>query len=129
MYSNTSLRAIIACVVAILGLAGQCQGQVLTSSGPCPGLQTFQVTGATPNGRVAFIHAASTGTWTIPFGVVCWGTTTGLSAPVTLAGFVPTNGSGAASANFTVPAALCNNRFLQAVDAIACTTSNVILIQ
>lgn len=115
--------------VLILGLSShQANAQVLTSSGPCPGVKTFNVTGGAPLTRFAFIHAANTGSWTIPGGLICFGTTLGLAAPVTLAGFVPANVSGNASVNMTIPPAVCGNRFLQVVDTLTCTTSNVILI-
>lgn len=115
--------------IALMAAGPSAQAQVLSSSGVCPGVMNFQVTGATPNGSVAFVHSASTGTWTIPFGVVCWGTTTGLSAPVVLAGVVPTNTAGNTSVNAAVPAAFCGSRFLQAIDLTNCNTTNVILIQ
>jgi hypothetical protein len=116
-------------VVFLIGIGARgAHGQVLAGSGPCPGLKTFTVTGATPNNRVGFIHAQNTGSWVIPGGLVCFGTTTGLAAPITFAGFVQTNGSGNATVTATIPPAFCNNRYLQVIDAATCNTSNVLLI-
>lgn len=118
-----------ALVVALLSLmAGRANGQVLSQSGPCPGTKTFTVMGGAAFTRFAFIHSANTGSWTIPGGVICFGTTTGLAAPVTLAGFVPANAGGMATVSMAIPAPVCGNRFLQVVDTMTCTTSNVILI-
>ncbi len=106
----------------------QAKGQLLTSSGPCPGLMTFTVTGAAPFARVAFIHAANTGSWVVPPAFPCTGLVTGLAAPVVLGAWEEADGSGTASVSATIPAGVCGNRFLQAVDALLCTTTNVILI-
>ncbi|MCC6907009.1 MAG: hypothetical protein IT430_03625 [Phycisphaerales bacterium] len=124
--SRQMLLAVV--VVGLLAVAGQASGQVLSQSGPCPGTKTFSVTGGAPFTRFAFIHAANTGSWTIPGGLVCFGTTTGLAAPVTLAGYVAANGSGNAAVTQFIPAPVCGNRYLQVVDTMTCTVSNVILI-
>ncbi len=123
-------KLLVVLVAALmLGLAShQASAQVLTQAGPCPGTKTFSVTGGAAFTRFAFIHSAGTGSWTVPGGLICFGTVTGLANPVTLAGFVPANGSGNASVNMFVPAGVCGNRYLQVIDTITCTTSNVILI-
>lgn len=122
-------RVWIAAAGMVLGIgAAQAQGQVLSATGPCPGTKTFTVTGATPVVRLAFIHAQNTGSWVIPFGQQCAGTTTGLANPIVFAGYVPTNNAGTGSVSTFVPAAFCNNRYLQAIDTATCTPSNVLLI-
>lgn len=126
-----SRQTLLAVVVVVLTLGfglGEAKGQTLSQAGPCPGSKTFTVSGGAPFTRFAFIHSANTGSWTIPGGLVCFGTTTGLAAPVTLAGYVPANAIGTASVTTFIPGGVCNNRYLQVVDTMTCTTSNVILI-
>ncbi len=128
MNRQNVLVVIVAALMLGFGVGGQAKGQTLTSSGPCPGLKTFNVTGGAAFTRFAFIHAANTGSWMVPPGLICFGTVTGLASPVTLAGYVPANGLGNASVSMTIPGGVCGNRFLQVVDTLTCTTSNVILI-
>ncbi len=118
------------CVATLsLCLASAASGQTLTITGPCPGLMTFQVNGVAPIARVYFIHAANTGSWTIPPLQICGGTTTGLAAPVTLVpGFITSDAFGNATATFNVPAAACGNRWAQAGDSATCNLTNVALI-
>jgi hypothetical protein len=119
----------MAAAILVTGLSSSwAAGQTLTGSGPCPGVKTFNVTGATPNSRIGFIHAQNTGAFVIPGGQPCPGTVTGLAWPVVLAGFVPSDGSGNATVTAFIPAGFCNNRYLQVIDALPCTTSAVLLI-
>lgn len=120
---------VIGAVALMLGFStSQATAQTLTATGPCPGVMTFSVTGGAPFTRFAFIHSASTGSWVVPGGMICAGTATGLSSPVSLAGYVSADGSGNATVSNFIPAFICGNRYLQVVDTITCTTSNVILI-
>jgi len=118
----------VAVAFCALSFAGQTEAQVLTLTGPCPGVKTIQVTGATPVVRVYFIHAANIGAWVVPPGQLCSGTFTGLAAPVTVAGFLPSDAFGNITTTATIPPAVCGNRYLQVVDGATCTTSNVVLI-
>ena len=128
MGRQNMLVVVVAALMLGFGISGQANGQVLSSSGPCPGLKTFTATGGAPFTRFAFIHAANTGSWVVPGGLVCFGTTTGLASPVVLAGYVPANAGGTAVTTATIPPAVCGNRYLQVIDTLTCTTSNVILI-
>ncbi|MBL1216717.1 MAG: hypothetical protein D8M59_04400 [Planctomycetes bacterium] len=120
--------AIIALVLsAFVFTARPAQAQVLTKSGTCPGIMNFQVTGAAPFSRLAFIHSANTGSWVIPGGIICGTMSTGLAWPVTFGGWVNANGSGSASVNVNVASASCG-RFLQVIDTITCTPTNVVVI-
>lgn len=127
MSRNGLVAVFVLAVMLAMGFS-EASGQVLTQSGPCPGTKTFTVTGGAPFTRYAFIHAANTGSWVVPGGLVCAGTVTGLAAPVTLAGYVPANAGGTAVVTVNIPPPVCGNRYLQVVDAMVCTTSNVILI-
>lgn len=119
----------IGAVTLVLGFAiSPASAQTLTATGPCPGTKTFTVTGGAPFTRYAFIHAANPGAWVVPGSMICAGTVTGLAGPVTMAGFVSANGVGMASVSTFVPGGACGNRYLQVVDTITCTVSNVILI-
>lgn len=123
--SRSLILATLFCALAASGVA---QAQVLSLTGPCPGVKTIQVTGATPIVRVYFIHAASTGAWTVPPGQLCSGTVTGLAAPVIVAGWLPSDAFGNITTTTFIPPAVCGNRYLQVVDGATCTTSNVVLI-
>lgn len=126
--SRQSLWVVVVVVFTSGLCVSQSSGQVLTGGGPCPGVMVFDVIGGTPFTSYAFIHAQNQGAWVIPTSQVCAGTTTGLAWPIVLAGFVNANGLGDAIAMGNVPANFCNNRYLQVVDTISCTTSNVWLI-
>jgi len=101
----------------------------LTITGSCPGPMAFDVTGATPNGDVAFVYALGTGSFVIPNGKPCAGTTLGLNNSVKLARLVSADGNGNASTNSSIPQAACGSVFVQAIDLSTCSTSNVSLIQ
>lgn len=118
---------IVAAVLCALA-AHAAPAQVLSMTGPCPGLKTITVTGCTPVVRVYFIHAANTGSWTVPVGQLCAGAVTGLAAPVVVAGYLPSDSFGNVTTSANIPAGVCNNRYLQVVDGATCITSNVVLI-
>ena len=97
------------------------------TSGTCPGRMTYDATNATAGGNVGLIFAASTGSFVVPGGP-CAGTTLGLgSAGIQLVAVVAADGSGTANFGGNAPPAACN-RFLQAIDASTCNTSNVVQI-
>ena len=99
-------------------------GFVLTLSGSCPGTQTGSVSGATPNGGVAFIFAQGQGSAVIPGGLTCGGTTLGLDATAFLVGTALADANGNTSLVGTAPAGACGG-YLQALDLSSCATSNV----
>ncbi|MCC6909716.1 MAG: hypothetical protein IT430_17405 [Phycisphaerales bacterium] len=106
----------------ILGGAGG--GPVLTMGGTCPGSMQIGVTGATPGGNVALLHATGTGSVRIPNGNPCAGTTLGLNSTAQLYRVVRADGNGSLSLDLQVPAQACG-RYVQALDAASCATSNV----
>ncbi|PCJ52089.1 MAG: hypothetical protein COA70_13025 [Planctomycetota bacterium] len=95
-------------------------GLVLTVSGPCPGLVSVSVTGATANGGVA-VAFGNAGSFTIPGGI-CAGVSLDISSP-TLGGIFNADGSGNLSLSRTLGAGLCGLT-IQVVDLSTCTVSN-----
>lgn len=126
--NRQNLLVVVIGALALFLSAGHAKGQLLTQSGPCPGVMTFEVTGALPFSRLAFIHSANTGGWVIPPGLPCAGTATGLSAPVVLAGYVEADAAGEGSATAFIGGGVCGTRYLQVIDTLACTGTNVVLI-
>jgi len=105
------------------------EGLNLSVSGSCPGRMGFDASGGTPGGNVAFVYAFGTGSFKIPNGKPCAGTTLGLNSSVKLARLVAADGSGNASFGANVPPAACGRVFVQAIDLSTCNTSNVEPIQ
>jgi len=124
------MRRIAILVVLSLALfaTSEVKAQTLAVTGPCPGVMTFDVTGASPFARIAFIYSLNTGSWTVPSGFPCTGLVTGLAWPVGFGGWTEADVFGNASVNAFIPSGWCGTRYVQAVDALACTTTNVILI-
>ena len=106
-------------------MASEAKAQTLTVTGTCPGVMNFDVTGAQPFSRLAFIYSLNTGSWTIPSPLPCAGLTTGLSAPVSLGAWVLADFAGNANVNAFIPPAWCGTRFIQVVDTLSCTTTSV----
>lgn len=125
-----NLHRLAIAVVAAFGLfiASESQGQTLTQSGPCPGFKTFTVTGAVPLSRLAFLYSTNTGSWVIPPGFPCGGTVTLLGPPVNFGGWVTANGAGVGTVTVWLPAGWCGTRYIQVVDTLSCTTTNMILV-
>lgn len=97
----------------------------LSVFGPCPGLITLEVRGATPGGRVAFIAARGTGSAVIPPSQPCPGTVLGLNATAFLLGTATADGAGVAQFSGNAPASACGGVFLQGLDVTTCTTTEV----
>ncbi|MFG0331453.1 MAG: hypothetical protein ACF8PN_16310 [Phycisphaerales bacterium] len=96
----------------------------LTVQGDCPGSTTLSVTGATPNGQVAFLYAFDQGSFVIPGGP-CTGTQLGLDSSVQIGAVETADANGDASVTTNVPPAACGNVFVQAIDGGTCATSQV----
>jgi len=88
----------------------------------------FEVTGATPNSRVAYVYAFGLGSFVIPGGYPCSGLVMGLDNSATLYSYEETDAFGNVTISLNVPAWVCGNVYLQVVDADPCTLSGVILI-
>ncbi len=99
-------------------------GPALTIGGSCPGMMNLRVSGATPNGQVAILHADGTGAVRIPNGNPCAGTQLGLNASARLFQVMRADQNGSLSVNLNVPGQACR-RYVQALDAATCATSNV----
>lgn len=99
-------------------------GPGLDVVGSCPGTVTVTATGFTPNGNVAIGFSPSTGSFTIPGGFVCAGTTLGLGGTPTLVAVLHANASGTATFSGNLPPGVCGGH-IQAVDLTTCATSNV----
>lgn len=106
-------------------------GVNLTVDSSCPGggPATISWEGATPNGQVAVVFAATTGSEAIPNGFPCAGTVLGLgNVGLRLAFVGASDANGSRTVNGTIPAPGCGG-FLQAIDISTCATSNVPVIQ
>jgi len=97
----------------------------LSASGACPGSMTFEIGGATPDGRVAIGGSFDLGSTTIPGGP-CAGTEIGLSAPRLLA-TVTADAEGSYTVTTSVRAQTCG-LYLQVVDFTSCEVSNVLQV-
>ncbi|KAA3611931.1 MAG: hypothetical protein DWQ01_07565 [Planctomycetota bacterium] len=104
-------------------------GVQLTVGGACPNNVQLTVDGATASGSVALLYSTSQGSFVIPAGVACAGTTLGLAAPVEVGAMLTADAAGQAILNTSVPAGACGNFWLQALDITSCGTSNVALLQ
>ena len=94
----------------------------LVVAGACPGGVSVSLTGATPEGQVAFGWGTGEGRFTLPAGL-CFGAEIGLADPHRLI-VLTADPSGAISRNETLGAGACG-RLLQALDVATCTPSNV----
>ena len=106
-----------------IGIGALEPGLVLSLSGSCPGTIVADVSGATAGGVVGLVYSPTTGSFVIPGGLACAGTTLGLGAPARLIQ-TATSVAGTVTFSGTAPAASCSG-FLQAVDGSSCRTSNV----
>lgn len=98
------------------------------TAGGCPGSIAFQVSNATPDESVALIFSATTGSFVIPSGSICAGTSLGLgNASLQLVQVNTADSTGGSAFSGIAPNAACG-RFLQALDTHTCRTSNVIQI-
>jgi len=120
--------AIIAAFLFAIFISETAQAQFLSTTGSCPGVMTFDVTGAIPTSRVMYIRAFGTGSFVLPPWAPCGGTVTGLDSTATFVGWEIANGFGNCTLTATVPPTACGTIYVQVVDTLSCTTSNVILI-
>lgn len=103
------------------------QGGGLTLSinnGTCPGPMTFDISGATPGGRVAVIYGRCNGQTTIP-GNICNGTVLPVGG-ATLVQILTADGNGNATFSGNVPPAACRRICLVVLDIPTCGVSNVL---
>ena len=112
----------------IRGLAfiGASNGRSLRVSGPCPGRITIEWRGAAPGRVQALVTGAMRGSFIIPNGQPCAGTTLGLAGHVRLVdppGLCGT-GSGSGTLAGTVGTSACGH-IVQLVEGGSCATSNV----
>ncbi len=101
---------------------------VLSQTGACPGVVTVDLSGATPNSTVEVWSAGGCGRWALPPGHPCAGLVTGLDGSAALAGTLVIGPAGGGSSTVNLPAGACG-RPIQAVDPVACQTSNVWLLK
>jgi len=94
----------------------------LNLTGGCPGNLDVAVSGAAPNGAVAFILSSSEGTSNVPSGS-CAGTELGLNSPSLLT-VLTADANGEILFGRQVSEGNCG-RFLQILDLASCTPSNV----
>lgn len=85
--------------------------------------------GATPQDMIALIYSADTGSFVIPDGYACAGTTLGLGSSGLQIAFQGGSGSnGSRILNSSAPPAACGG-YLQLLDLSTCRTSNVVPIE
>lgn len=95
----------------------------LRVSGSCPGMASFTITGATPNGYVGVVTSSSSGRFVIPNRMTCAGTQLNLSPNgIYLLFTARADGNGYLSRNGTIDAQHCGWVY-QAVDASTCRVS------
>ncbi len=111
-------------ILALLLGAGVAASQTLALSGPCPGEMTLTVTGATPEGRVAFLTGSDLGPDVVPGGP-CTGTPLDITGSLVLRGALFADEAGQVSANASIPEAACG-LWLQALDVGPCGVSNAV---
>lgn len=97
----------------------------LTATGVPGTVMTFTTTGATPGGGVALIWAFNTGSFVIPNGFPCAGTTLGLDTPEDYV-ILSADGAGMASYTRWVPPAAAGLVHMQSLDVLTCGLSNIL---
>jgi len=97
----------------------------LTFSGDCPGAATIEVSGATPNGQVAFLGSPLGGSFTFD-GPTCAGLTFGLDDPFILT-VLTADASGIVQIDLDLPFDFCGWA-IQAADGGRCQATNVQVI-
>jgi len=97
----------------------------LSLTDSCPGPVELSLTGATPRGRVGFAWAQAQGAFPVP-GAPCPGLVLDLDLPRLVTTAVAGR-DGSLTVTRDVPPAACGT-FVQAVDAVTCTTSNTLAI-
>jgi len=97
-------------------------GLELVKAGCPTGPAAITVNGATPNGTVALLFSSEAGTFEIPDGFTCAGTTLDLAAPVSIGGTFTADADGTVGP-LTASAAACNV-VIQALDVTTCATSS-----
>ncbi|MFG0329470.1 MAG: hypothetical protein ACF8PN_06160 [Phycisphaerales bacterium] len=102
----------------------------LTLEGDCPGAMTATISGGTPGTRVALVYADARGSFTIPPGFACAGTTLDLDATARQVGpVVRFDANGVASLMAPdVPLELCGG-VVQALTADGCGVSTVVVVE
>lgn len=104
---------------------------LLHATAPCPdpGVIEISWTNATPESDVILLCARDTGSWNIPAGQPCAGTTMGLgTVELQLVYTGQSRDNGARALSGRIDPAACNT-FLQLLDRATCTPSNVAPIQ
>jgi hypothetical protein len=119
----------------IVGLAGSsvtiayngATGYRLFVGGSCPGQVTVRWSGADPNAQQALVLGSNTGSFRIPNGFPCSGTTLGIAGGVRLVdppGYFSTGSNGEGQFSGNAGTSACG-RYLQLVQGGSCATSNV----
>lgn len=99
----------------------------LAVEGTCPegGPMVLTWRGATPNGQVALLFAANTGSFAIPSGNPCEGTVLGLGTAQIRVAYRGVAGPKGTRTTTSTPGPSACGSYLQLLDATTCTTSNV----
>lgn len=99
----------------------------LSITGASPNL-TFDLVDATPGAQVALLYSFNTGSFIIPAGQPCAGTTLGLDAGVAVGALLTADALGSASYSTSVPAAASGRVWVQALDMDSCATTTTLLL-
>lgn len=102
-------------------------GLTLEIVGPCPGTVDVNITGATPDARVAIAVGFDPGEFTVPAGP-CPGLTLDIIPPFSRGTpfILDTDANGNASLSTPLPPNACDELLVQAVDITTCEKSNVV---
>lgn len=96
----------------------------LTVTGPCPGIITIEIAGASPGDRVALFDSAITGQAFLPDGTVCPGTEIGLLPPLELLSLFTIPSSGVLTVDHEAPPMSCQF-IMQSLNGNTCEVSNL----
>ena len=121
------LMFVVVCLVALC-FAESADAVTLSSTGTCPGVMSFDITAAAPFSRIMYLRAFGTGSYPLPPWSPCAGLVTGLDATATFVTFEEADAFGECSVSTFVPPAACGSGYVQCIDTLTCTASNVILI-
>lgn len=102
-------------------------GPTLSLTAACPGVGNLNGSGMSAGGMALVGWSFVQGSWVLPAGIACAGTTLGLVTPNLLM-VAQADANGDFSIPVNVPGGACGNVALQAVDRLSCVASNLIAL-
>lgn len=123
LQSSTSMFGIPYDIVGTVTGTASGGSYVGSRTGNCPGVITFNWSGAAPGRTQGLVHGQRTGSTTIPSSFPCSGTVLAIGGNVRLMAMIPT-GNGTGSMGLHVGASRCNGVY-QLVEGGSCRVSNL----